>query len=200
MPLDSPAADSPIAVFGRAQRALAAGDWDAFFACLDAADLRRLAAMVLPIACDSEPFSAICREHGVSARRIDRIGGAGAAIVASAASIVDPAPDASPADRAADSLRHRDLVKALDACLADAVGEVADLAAFVAASERFRRATSGGGSVSSSLFLDEQLVDLVVSDRQARAVRRRRTGGDDPIGFVLRRHGWRIRLFVNRRI
>lgn len=197
-PLEDVSADSPTAVFARAQRAMAAGDWDAFFACLDTADLRRLASMVITLACDGEAFSAVCRDHGVSARSLDGIRRARAAIVASAASVLDPAPHASPAERAADSLRHRDLVTALDARLANALGEVSDLPAFVAASERFRRATSGGGSVSSSLFLDEQLVDLVVSGRRARAVRRRPVGADDPIAFVLRRNGWRIRLFAHR--
>lgn len=187
--------DSPASVFARAQRANASGDWDALFACFDAADLRRLASLVMPLAHGDRAFSAICRDHGVPAETIERVDEACEQIVASAASITTPAPDASPADQAAASLRHRDLVKALDSRLADAVGAVVDLAGFVAAAERYRRATSGGGSVSSSLFLDEQLVDLVVTGRRASAIRRRRVGGDDPIDFVLRRDGWRIRLF-----
>jgi hypothetical protein len=44
--LDGSAADSPASVFARAQRAIAAGDWEGFFACLDAGDLRRLASML----------------------------------------------------------------------------------------------------------------------------------------------------------
>jgi hypothetical protein len=192
--------DSPESVFALAQNAMAVGDWESFFPCLDAADLRRIAAMVLPLACatDSHRFAAICRDHGVTEERLQDIRTAQIEISESAAAIIDPFTPSSPDDGSRASLNHRDLVRAHDAAVVAAVREVADLAGFVAASERFRRETSGGGSVSSSLFLDEKIVDIVVSGRSARATRRRRVGGDDPVAFVLRRDGWRIRLFAGR--
>ncbi len=192
--------DSPESVFALAQNAIARGDWESFFPCLDMADLRRIAAMVMPLACatDSDRLAEVCRDHGVTDGHLERIRAAQIEIAASAAAIVDPPAPSSPDHRADASLRHRDLVRSHDAVVADAVREVTDLAGFVAASERFRRETSGGGSVSSSLFLDEEIVDVVVSGRNARATRRRSVGGDDPVAFVLRRDGWRIRLFAGR--
>jgi hypothetical protein len=197
-PLPNAYADSPESVFAFAQQSMISGDWESFFRCLDVADLRRIAAMVVPLACTpgEDEFAALCVDHGATEDAIARVQAVHAEIAVSATAVLDPA--LAPADRGAVSLRHRDLVKSHDALVAEVVRGIVDLPAFVAASERFRRRNGGGGSVSSQMFVDERLVDVVVSGKQAQGLRRRTVGGDDPIGFVLGRNGWRIRLFAGR--
>ena len=197
-PLASEYTDSPESLFAFAQQSMIAGDWESFFRCLDAADLRRIAAMVVPLACapGEDEFAGLCVDHGATEDAVERVRTAHAEIAVSAEAVLDPA--SAPADRGAASLRHRDLVKSHDAIVAEVVKGIVDLPAFVAASERLRRRDGGGGSVSSRLFVDERLVDVVVSGKKARGLRRRMLGADDAIGFVLGRAGWRIRLFAGR--
>ena len=187
---------SPQSTFAAAQQAMQRGDWEVFFACLAAKDLKRIAAIGM-LCVDGDgaaAFVELAIAHGVPADDVDRVRRTGEDIVVSAATILAADPLPSPATLEL-SLRHRDLVKARDATIDDCVKRVADLAAFAAAVERHRRTISGGGTISSTMFVDETLVDVVITDSKAVGIRRRRGGGDERIGFVRQRSGWSIVLF-----
>lgn len=186
---------TPEACFAAAQSAMAVGDWDAFFACVAPKSLEQLAAMVLPLASADATgaFAALCREHGVPIDVLDEVRAAGAAVATSAAaSTWDPAaPTAEMLDH---SLRHRDLVRADAATRLAAARRLPDPAGFVAATERFRRSTGGGGSVSSRLFVDETLTDVVVSGSAATGVRQLGAGAIERVSFVRRRGQWHVAI------
>ncbi len=90
-------------------------------------------------------------------------------------------------------------MKALERASATCLGFVTDLAAFTAKAERLKRATLGGGSVSSALFVGESLVDVRVEGKQATGIRRMASGWSEPIAFVQKRGQWFIEFWPKRR-
>ncbi|AFL73440.1 hypothetical protein [Thiocystis violascens] len=196
---------SPEAVFVLAQAAMERGDWETFFACLDRSDLKPLASMGIPVGEDpGGAYSNVCLEHGVPVEALQRVRACAEAIQDSAQRMMSESVGAvsgaaPPEDLLQQSLRHRDLVKALDRAIAACLGFVTDLAAFTAKAERLKRATMGGGSVSSSLFVGESLVDVRVEGKKATGIRRMQNGWSEPIAFVQRRDQWSIKFLPKRR-
>ena len=185
-------ASSPDEVFRTAQQAMVRGDWEAFFRCLTRARLQAIATMVIPMVGDDPAgrFADLCRTHGVPDDRLDAVRDAGTAIVTSAQRA--PAADVSTEQMLAESQRHHELVTVHKRATKACVQAIADPAAFVAASERYRRETSGGGSVSSQMFVDETLTDVVVTGTKASGVRRFPRGQTEGLAFALERGEWRI--------
>jgi hypothetical protein len=185
---------SPDAVFARAQDALARGDWEAFFACLDRTELLVIArnsakALAATPADPASPTAALFAAHGFP---LDLLRARGQEIIDSARAMLDdPTPLAA---RMEQSLRHHELVKRYDETLESGLRGVTDLAAFTAGLERAMRAAAGGGSVSARLFADETLTDLVIEGSKARGRRRRPDGGHEEIAFVKKKRDWYIRL------
>jgi hypothetical protein len=97
------------------------------------------------------------------------------------------------------SLRHRRLVKNYNKCLKDTLKSVPDLANYTAALERQMRAIRGGGSVSSRLFVNETLHNVVIDGKHAWATRQRKGGWTEDIGFVQKRQRWYIKLKTRRK-
>lgn len=195
----------PEGVFATAQQAMARGDWEAFFACIDRRDLLRLAGMGFGSpAPGSDAFRSMCHEHGIPEDALDQVDGCGRAIVESAREMWPPAADAwsDPDIRKAlleRSAHHQDLVKAHAAAVATCLAKVADLAAFAAASERLKRAQLGGGSVSSTLLVGECLGDVRVEGKTAHGVRRLPGGHEEPVTFNEKRGVWYMRLLPSTR-
>ena len=185
-------ASSPDEVFLTAQQAMIRGDWEAFFACLTRSRLQGIAMMVIPMVGDDPAgrFADLCRAHGIHDDLLDAARDAGAAIVASAQRV--RAADVPTEQMLAESQRHRELVTAHTKATKACVQTIADLAAFVAASERYRRETSGGGSISSQMFVDETLTDVVITGSKASGVRRFPRGQTEGLAFALERGEWRI--------
>lgn len=182
---------TPEACFSSAGAAMVAGDWDGVFACVATASLQGIASMVMALVPGDDAFVALCREHGIPADALADVRRAADAVTASA--VAHPPSGSVPNDVLLEySARHRELVKADVAARRAAVKQIPDLAAFVAASERHRRATGGGGSVSSTLFVDELLSDVVVDGRSATATRRHAGGHTERLRFVRQRDGWRV--------
>ncbi len=190
-------AATPHEVFHTAQLAMVRGDWEAFFPCLAKKALERIAAMVMPMVGDDRAgrFADLCHRQGVPHHLLDAVLRAGDDVRVSAERYV-PADPMPPAEMSAWSSRHRDLVKAHDAACAACIKAIPDLAGFVAAVERLRRDTSGGGSISSTMFVDETLTDVVVSGNKGTGVRVFARGSSDPVAFVRERGEWRIQIFA----
>lgn len=176
------------------------GDWEAFFPHLAPNDLKRLAGIGVGCAVTDDPaFRALCLEHGVSTEALDLLQGTARQMLESANAMARD-DGSSPEAMMERSLAHRDLVKAHDAALDGCARQVRDRAAFVAAVERLRRATSGGGSVSSSLFVGETLSDITTAGNKAVGVRRYRNGETEPVAFVRTRDGWHVSIFARPRL
>ncbi|MBK1723617.1 hypothetical protein [Thiocystis violacea] len=196
---------SPEAVFAAAQAAMERGDWETFFACLDRSDLKPLAKMGIPLGADPEgASSSLCLEHGIPAEALQHVRACAEALQDSAQRMMSGSVGAAsgatpPADLLQQSLRHRDLVKALNGAIATCLGCVTDLATFTAKAERLKRATLGGGSVSSSLFVGESLVDVRIEGKKARGIRRITRDWSEPIAFEQKRGQWFIKFLPNRR-
>ncbi len=189
-------AGDPGAVFSAAQTAMERGDWHAFFACLDPRDLTLVAGHGLRLVASSEPgeraeVRALADRRGVTAALLDAVADAVDAVDASAPLVVA----AQGAAQLEASLRHRDLVRTLDAAVTAAARGATDLAALTADLEILRRAHHGGGGVSSSLFVGETLSDVRIDARRAVGTRRLPGGHAEPVVFALTRRGWVIRLF-----
>ncbi len=88
-----------------------------------------------------------------------------------------------------DMRTYRERSKAAIKAVKDPVGLLGEL-------ESKLRAQGGGGSLSSSHFVDEELKDVVVDGSKARGMRVFADGTTQPISFVKERGGWRIALFA----
>ena len=91
------------------------------------------------------------------------------------------------------SLRHRQVLDEYQKSLASTLRAVTDLAGFTAALERTLRAESGGGSLSTRLFVGEILEDVSITGTKAWATRRDTSGHTEDVGFVRRKSEWYIR-------
>lgn len=183
--------ESPQAVFATAQAAIARGDWEAFFACLDQTELLRIAKNGVGFLAASPPepaTQALCATHGFPL----------AAVRARGQRIVDSANAMRGPSTREQSLRHKDLVDEYTDGIEKGLKTLPDLAAFTAGVERWMRSGGGGGSVSSRLLVDETLHELVVEGKKARGKRRLAGASVEDIAFVQKRDGWRIRLPFRR--
>ncbi|NEX22777.1 hypothetical protein G3480_21140 [Thiorhodococcus mannitoliphagus] len=185
---------SPESVFALAQAAMERGDWEGFFGCLDRTDLKKLARLgISPVGEDPQgAYSRVCIEHGVAVEQLEEVKTLFDAIQTSARQMwSSPAGEGLGEDsqdrQLQQSLRHRDLVRALDRAIDACLGSITDLAAFTAQIERLKRATLGGGSVSRSLFVGEHLSDVRVDGKKATALRQQQGGESEPIAFVQKR-------------
>ena len=183
--------ETPQAVFATAQSAIARADWETFFACLDQPDLLRIAKNGVGVLVATPPDAAtraLCAVHGFP---LDDVYNRGQRIA-----------ESSQAMRRASSrelsLQHKALVDAYTDAIEAGLRGLADLAGFTAALERRMRSAGGSGSVSSRLFADETLADVVVEGGNARGKRRSPAGAIDEIAFVQRKDDWRIRLPLKR--
>lgn len=196
---------SPESVFAAAQEAMERGDWEAFFECLDRSDLVRLARMAVPVSGDAgDELAALCVEYGVPADALGNVESCARAVRESAQALrgwrPEPGSPASPASLLnQQSLRHRDLVKALQKAVDNCLKSVPSLAAFTARAERLRRAKTGGGSVSSTLFVGDRLVDVKIEGTKASGTRRMKGGWEEPVSFVQRRGLWYVKFLPKER-
>lgn len=168
-------AHTPQDAFEQAQRAMRQGDWEAFFRVLDPRDIRRILNNALKLCLTAHDgvrgeFAAICERHAVPVAEL-------ASLWQSWSNTAGPHPN------------HEKTLKAT-------IKRASDIAGLAAALERHCRATRGGGSVSSSLFLDETLRDLVVEEDKAWAFRQFPGDWLEPVEFARDRDGWKVRLFA----
>jgi len=191
---------TPEEAFAEASAAMARGDWPAFFACIDRKSLLRIAENGInrflaggPAA--SATFAALCDAQGVAAGRATALQALGARIVASGQAMRAGART-DPAAMVQNSLQHQKLVTEYRDGVKALAGEAPNLAAFVAALETALRAESGGGSVSSRLFLDETLGEVVVTGNKARATRRMASGATEDVSFAREKGQWVIKPFA----
>jgi hypothetical protein len=170
------------------------GDWEAFFACLDRTELRVIAgnSVKLLAAAPHPADSPLRAPFAAYAFPLAALEASGREIVQSAEAMLrSPAP---PAEQRQQSLRHRELVERYQDVLDAGLKGVADLSGFTAALERAMRSASGGGSVSSRLFVGETLHDVVIDGTKARGKRRLAGGSTEDIAFVRRKGDWYIRI------
>jgi hypothetical protein len=196
------AADHPTPedVFRRAQEAMRHGDWDGFFALLSPPDLQRLAAIgvAATTGSDGAEFRELCLRHDASAADLDHVQHLARQVIDSAEAILHSG-NVTAEETLERSIAHRDLVRAQSAAITACVASMHRLPAFVASIERLRRERDGGGSVSSTMFVDETLLNVVVTGDRAKGTRRRPRGADEPVAFVRRRGTWQIVLFAGSR-
>jgi len=182
---------TPQAVFDAAQAAMAQGDWDAFFECVDEADLKKIAGNGLRglpnLPAARTELEALCQAHGFPLAALEQ---AMAVVVPSAERVLKAPPE----QRLAESLRHKTVVEALDDALLAGLKQVTNLPAFTAGLERTMRAHVGGGSVSSTWFQGERLEQLKVDGAKATGVRILARGQQMPLAFKKTKHGWRVKL------
>ena len=191
---------TPQEAFAEASAAMARGDWPAFFACIDRKSLITIAENGVnrflaggPAA--SATFEALCTAQGVAGNRATALQSLGARIVESGQAMMARART-DPAAMVQNSLQHQKLVTEYRDGVKALVGEAPNLAGFVAALEMALRAESGSGSVSSRLFVDESLDQVVVSGNKARATRRMASGATEEVSFARERGEWVIRPFA----
>jgi hypothetical protein len=153
---------TPEEVFRSAQDAMARGDYEAFFQCIDRNDLARIVdnSMKLFLNLRTGPqmdeFKALCARHGILAEQIDHIVQQGERIMESAHAMTTVrdfralTPDQAQAFMER-SRKHRDLVKEYDVLLKSALKSAGNLALLTAGLERMQRARSDSGSVSTRI-------------------------------------------------
>ena len=96
------------------------------------------------------------------------------------------------------AFQHRQIVDAYNQTLKTLLRSTPDLAELTAALEQDMRAARGGGSISSRLFVDEQLENLVIEGNRAWATRRMESRRGEDVGFIQRKGVWYIKLTAKR--
>jgi len=179
------------------------GDWEGVCACLDAETLLRIAENGVARFLAGGPatgalLAGLCREHAVPDEmvvtlraRLERLGESGRAAVS-------PAARADPKVMVEESLRHKRVLDEYRASLKLMLKAVPELARFTAALERTLRAESGGGSMSTRLFVGEVLEQVSISGNKAWATRRSADGHAEDVGFTRKKDGWYIRPLAKR--
>jgi uncharacterized protein YigA (DUF484 family) len=191
---------TPAEAFEEAVAAMRRGDWTALFACIDPPNVVTIATNGVnrflaggPQA--SATLASICAAHGVPADRAGALQSLGARITESARVSIEQMR-ADPASMMEQSRRHQKLVAEYREGVKALVASAADVAAFTGAIETALRAESGGGSVSTRLFVDETLEGVTVSGNRARGVRRMASGATEDVSFVRKKGAWFIRPFA----
>jgi hypothetical protein len=194
---------SPGETFVEARSAVERGDWETLFACLDRNDLLKIAGNSIQgllgrQESDAVRLTALCAEHSFAEETILELRTLDQRMAESAREMWSSDPAGSTAEMGARSRRHREIVVERDKLLKSGLRSTPDLPRFAAALERAMRAALGGGSVSSRLFVGEELEDLSVAGTKAWATRRTSRGLTEDIGFVQRKGQWYIRLTARR--
>lgn len=193
---------TPEEVFAEARAAVARGDWDGFFQCLDRDDLLRIAEngvtrFLAGGEATADTFSAVCAEHGVPDGLISGLRTRVQQVAESARASVTHARS-DPATMLQQSHRHKLVVDEYQKAVKDTLTAVADLPSFAAALERAMRAVVGSGSVSSRLLVDDTLEAVSTAGSKAWGTRRTADGHPEDIGFVRRKGVWYIRLLAKK--
>ena len=97
------------------------------------------------------------------------------------------------------SIPHNKIVEEAGTAQEAVLKAISDLPRFTAVLEKLLRANQNGGSVSSHLFVDEVLVNILIIKNRAYATREIAGEHYEDIGFVKRNNKWYIQLFVKRR-
>lgn len=185
---------TPEAVFESAQQAVAQQDWSSLFHCIDRNDLIRICAnsvRALADAADPETIQLI-EERGFPVsemRALDQ------EMMESGLRLMQDAKNGAPIDMQA-SLEHNRLVKRGEKFLDSNLRRVKQLPGFTALLEERMRRVVGGGSISSTLFQDEVLDDLLVRDKRAFGTRVTANGFVETVEFVCKRNRWLIKLMT----
>jgi len=182
---------TPEEAFAAARGAMERQDWDAFFACLDPGDVRRVVQNGLNRLGRDGRLEAICREAGVEQGLLDEVKALASRMAKAAESTLGGEIEAS--------LTLKGLVDGHRKALAAVARAPRDIAALAAAIERHLRATVGGGSVSSSYLAGQTLEALQVDGNLAWGTRRSADNATESVGFVQRGGEWCIRLFARPR-
>ncbi|MCC7125737.1 MAG: hypothetical protein IT178_12875 [Acidobacteria bacterium] len=201
--------DTPDAVFDSARDAVKRRDWPAFFICVDRKDLLRIASNGLThllgqAATAPDVLTKFCASHGIPVESLEPAQQAARRVVESAAAyarVHHPGAGATGAAPPADvngPHTHLQLVADYKRQLQHVLTAAPDLPGLTAALEQHLRATAGGGSVSSSLFVGETLHDVDIDGSKAWGRRSIRPGWSEDIAFVRTKGAWRIRLFAKR--
>ena len=190
---------TPEQTFAEAQVAITRGDWDGFLVCLDTKDLMRIAANSVKYLlwigqADAEEF---CTEHGIANTFLLTLRTLFQRMEESARSY-QQADTSSPEAMLRHSLLHKQIVDEYRKSEKAILKAAADLPRLTAALEKRLRATINGGSISSTMFIDEDLVDISIAGTKAYATRRTANGYSEDVGFVQRKGKWYIRLFAKR--
>lgn len=185
---------TPEAAFDSAQQAVAAQDWTSLFRCLDRNDLIKICSnSIRAVAEAADPaVDAMIEESGfpvIEMRQLDQ------EMMESGMRLMQEARDGAPTDMQA-SLKHNKLVKRAEKFLDSNLRKVKKLPEFAGAVETQRRASTGGGSVSSGLFQNEFLDELLVKDNRAFGTRVTESGFVETVEFVRKRNRWLIRLMT----
>ena len=188
---------TPEETFAEARAAMARGDWEGVFACLDADNLRRIGENSIGRFLaggerSADAFVALCGEHGVPRDTVATLRSALQRMAESGRATVANMSDA--AAMMQHSRQHQAHVSAYRTALKDTLKAAPDLPRFIAALER----ALGGGSVSSRLFIDEVVENVRIDGTKARGVRRGPNGFQEDVGFVRKKGVWFIRLFGSR--
>jgi hypothetical protein len=168
--------ETPEAVFEHARAAMKRGDLIEVFACLEPADLKRIASNAVSLSLGGgggvpdEEARRICHEYGFP---VDDLIGAWQQIMAK--------PGLEATTKARDTMKR-------------GLAAVSNLGSFLGALEGYCRRVRGGGSISSRLFQQETLTDVNIDGARARGVRVYGPGSSDDVEFVLRKGQWFIKL------
>ncbi len=194
---------TPEEAFAEARGAMERGDWEGVFACIDRDEVLRIAENgISRFLVGGEAtvgiLTALCEEHGVPREMVSRLRDALERTAESAKTSVALARGSDPAAMVQESLRHKQVVDEYRRAQRDTLKAVPDIARFTAALERALRAASGGGSVSSRLFVGEDLAEVSIAGAQAWGTRRLPGGHSEDVGFKKRKDGWSIRILAKR--
>ena len=178
------------------------GDWEGFCACLDAETLLRIAengvGRLLAGPATAALLAGLCREHAVPDEMVVSLRARLQRLAESGRAAVSPEVRSDPRAIVEESLRHKRVVDEYRASLKSTLKAVPELARFTAALERALRAESGGGSMSTRLFVGEALEEVSIAGTKAWATRRSADGHAEDVGFVRRKGGWYIPPLAKR--
>jgi len=194
---------TPEDAFAEARVAMERGDWEGFCACLDAETLLRIAENGVGRLLAGDPatgalLAGLCREHAVPEEMVVTLRARLQRVAESAREAVSPEARSDPRVMVEASLPHKRVVDEYRASLKSTLKAVPELARFTAALERALRAESGGGSMSTRLFVGEALEQVSITGAKAWATRRSADGHTEDVGFVRKKDGWYIRPLAKR--
>lgn len=192
---------TPEETFVEARSAMECGDWDGVFACLVPDNLLKIAEngvarFLIGNDTVANVFDTLCAENDVPKEKVAELRAYLLEIGKSADESRVNAVMPDPTVMMQHSLRHQRTVAEYRKALKDMIRAVRNLSRFTAVLERALRATSGGGSVSSRLFVGEVLDGVSIAGSKAWGARRTPEGASEGIGFVERKGVWYIHLFA----
>jgi hypothetical protein len=187
---------TPEETFAEARAAMARGDWEGVFACLESDNLRRLGENSIAHFMNGgerahDAFVALCGEHGVPH---DKVAALRSTLERMAESGRAPIVRSDPAAMMQQSARHHENVTAYRVALKETLKAAPNLPGFIAALER----ALGGVSFSTRLFVDEVVDNVQIDGAKAWGIRRGANGLQEDVSFVRKKGIWYIKLFGQR--